>query len=207
MMKALILFVFLATGCGKGGRGIDLPVDSSTPEEKQKIASAIELIEKDLADGGVYKDLSSVKIIVSDFDDNKTKGRCYQRDDGTPVAIVLSHEILSQDSYDDNLLPWYFTVLLHEVGHCHFNRQHESVMINLGNQELVFPLILERKKTEYTMSWISPTVMNVNGERMILNELRGYYVKEIANLDRAHSWEDFTPYANLTIRERPKFTK
>ena len=181
---------------------MNLPQDTSTPEEKQKIASALAIIEKDLSDGGVYKNLNAVRIIVADFDDTSTKGRCYQRDDGTPVAIVLNHEILAQDSHDDNLMPWYFTVLLHEVGHCYFDRKHENEMISLGNQELVFPLTVDKKKAEYTMSWISPTVMNVNGGRMILKNLRGYYVKEIANLDRAHSWEDFAPYANLTIRDR-----
>lgn len=202
MIRAIFFLVLFASGCGKGGRGMNLPQDTSTPEEKQKIASALAIIEKDLSDGGVYKDLNAVRVIVADFDDKMTKGRCYQRDDGTPVAIVLNHEILSQDSHDDNLMPWYFTVLLHEVGHCYFDREHENEMISLGNQELVFPLTVDKKKAEYTMSWISPTVMNVNGGRMILKELRGYYVKEIANLDRAHSWEDFTPYANLTIRDR-----
>jgi len=193
----MLVFAF---SCGKGpeSSGIDLPKDSVTAAEKLKIQTATARIEADLKEAGVSIKLDTVPVIVSDFGDHVTMGRCYQDSKGTPIAIVLSHAVLSFDAPDEDFEPWYLTVLLHEIGHCYFNREHEDDMI-YPNGQMIFGKLAAHSR-EQGWGALNPSVMNTSGERNLLKVLRAYYVKEIAGLDRAHSWEHFAEYTPITLR-------
>jgi hypothetical protein len=205
MIKSYFLLCLLFLGCGKNIPVQTLPVNSATPEETQKIDEALALIQADLAEEGIHKNLRRVKIIVADLDDPSIQGRCY-RNAGKGVALVMSHQILAQESPDEDLYPWYFTVLLHEIGHCYFNRDHETEVIPFPNKEVVYSAASSRPGKEHTGAWISPSVMNLASDRYMLKALRRYYVKEVAGLDRVRSIEDLNNYTEASLREIPSRT-
>lgn len=197
-----MLILLLVSACGREGTGgFKLPADTATPEQKQKISEALEMIQGDLDANGVKHDLTRVPVIVAKLEDPNVQGRCYRTVEGKGLAIVLTPDLMNQGSYDENLHPWYLTVLLHEIGHCYFNREHETEVLALGGQELVFPVRRTEKSLEYTMAWISPSVMNIHAERLMFKDLLGYYVREIAGLDRISTWDELSSYVHVTVRE------
>ena len=205
MLKHLLTVVLLVAGCGRDkGHTLLLPTDLTTPQERQKITSALAIIQKELDANGIDKRVNSIPIMVAELEDPNVRGRCYRNLQGEALGIVLTRALVADDSYDENLYPWYFTVLLHEIGHCFFSREHEHELVQFSDENLVFPNVTggPQKSLEYTMAWLSPSVMSTRGDRMMLKQLAPYYIREIAGLDRVHRWEDLMPYAQVELRPR-----
>lgn len=196
------LCLLLLVACGKETKTKwTPPADTGSAVERAKINQALDQIQEDLRAEGHVRDLHQVKVVVSDFPgEANIQGRCYRNKKGRGLAIVISHEVLQYEAPDEDSMPWYFTVLLHEVGHCYFNREHEDVWYPFANHELVF-LDTADKDAEHRMGWITPSVMNTQSHPSMLKVLRRYYVKEIAGLDRARDWQDFKRYTDVQMEE------
>lgn len=203
MLKRNLIFALLLLGCGRDGNSPALPPAITTVDEKQQIAQALETIQAELDASGVKKDVSSVPVYVANIADPKVQGQCFRNRKGKPMAIVLRRSLMQQVSTDENLLPWYYTVLLHEIGHCHFGREHENeILQNTGHEMLFTNLSTDHKSSQYRMSYIAPSVMNLNGDKMLLKDLNSYFVREIAGLERIQSWGDLERYTPLVIQSK-----
>lgn len=205
MIQAIFLMLVLVTACGRHEHDkFRLPTDTATTEERAKINAALGLIQRELDESGVDKKVDSIKIVVADLEDPRVRGRCYQDDDGNGLGIVLTRDTLGQDSINENYHPWYLTVLLHEIGHCHFDREHEDEVLSPYTAELSFGESDENKsELGLTIAGLAPSVMNSSGSPMMLKSMFPYYVREIAGIERVQSWQQVGRLVNARVSEHP----
>lgn len=100
------------------------PADTSTTEEQKIIQYNLEHIAIMAKEFGSTQKFNSIPVVVSDSGFNGTPfwGYCGLYGDGRYIA--LKREIFSYPN--KNLI---FAVLLHEIGHCYFNREHSFDLI------------------------------------------------------------------------------
>lgn len=180
----IFTFIFLQIlfSCGKKDpQSIVLPGNQASEKEAEIIGAVVEKIQKDFDELGVNVNLRSIPFHVTTLDP-KIAGICVYRSNGSPVGIAVNHSVLK--NWEVETPEHYgliYRVLLHEIGHCFFRRQHED-------DELFIP----------GLDTIEISVMKDYGRANTLKELWPYYVREVAGLDRLQSAEDLKRYLDLT---------
>lgn len=207
MMQAILVMLFLITSCGKPVTQLSfkLPADTASAAEREQINEGVSLIQAQLDENGVNTDVSRLKIVVAELEDPTVRGRCYHDERGRGFGIVLTKSVFAEGHGNADYLPWYLTVLLHEIGHCYFQRQHEDDILSPFMAELTF----ETKKANATthdgllLASLAPSVMNVNNSPLMLKSMFPYYVREIAGLERIQTWQDVGRIVRAQVKERP----
>lgn len=182
-----------------------LPADVSTEAEKEKIHAIISTIEADLDQLGVTKKLDTIPIIVAKLED-RVAARCYKDERDRAIGIVVAASTLADVGADPRYLPLSFKAILHEIGHCYFDRDHEEVAFSVPDQSIKLVLGEGEIQTSHIITLLSPTIMEPVDLFMIPVELRSYYVAEVAGKERLSSWEDLDQFGQVELVPAPVFS-
>lgn len=164
--------------CGKEqANNIVLPSNEATEAENQILSGVLDKLQADFDAIGVDVDLRSIPYHVATMD-NSLGGYCVYKADGTPTGIAINHAIFNYwPTETETQYGPIYRILLHEIGHCFFGRDHDDGMLTLPDN-----------------STLELSVMKDYGTPYVLKALWPYYVKEIAGQDRLTSPEDLNRY-------------
>ncbi len=195
-MRYLILIIALM-GCGKTvtKRGASFPSNEASPLESSQLDRALIKIQTEFETIGVSVNLRSLPYSVTTLGGNRA-GVCYKKG-GRSIGIALDHSTLADHFHTNDYLNDLYRVLLHEIGHCFFNRDHESGLIKAHGHDLKIFIAQDRGEGYYTA--LMNTVMATDGWHLIPNILWPYYVKEIAGQDRINKWKEFDRYTYIQL--------
>jgi hypothetical protein len=197
MKYFMLLFFVMACGKSFEKEVSPLPSNQASPLEASLLNEALDRIQNDFDQLDVKINLRSIPYTVSDL--NRYHGICFMGANGVPKGIALHHRIFSRFVNLQNDYGLLYYVLLHEIGHCFFNRRHEEVIYHYEGHQFV--LNFASFESPLTMPFLYVTVMKDKSpyQEMIPKELWPYYVKEIAGLDRMETWEDLKTYTDIEI--------
>lgn len=198
-MKFLFL-VLLLVGCGQK----TIYTDPSTPSNqasslmKSEIDEELIRLEKDFQDVGVDIDLQKLPVVVAPLPPGVV-GRCQYGKRNTGIFIILSPALFPRTGdylpLDADLFEKDFVrVLLHEIGHCYFKRDHEepSYLEDPGHS---FELTHEGRSVVFDR--IPRSLMPAESTYRMPKALRRYYVAEMAqkaDLETPEVLGQFTEY-------------
>lgn len=205
MPRYLPLMILLLASCQPQTVGFRLPKDEGTAEEKQKIKDVVASIEADLLELGIPQKLSALPIVVTKLED-RVAARCYKDDRDRALGIAVTAATLADVGADPRYLPLSYKAILHEIGHCYFDRDHEEVAFVVPNQNLRLVMQREEAESNHLLAMLSPTIMEPVDLFAIPVELRSYYVGEVAGLERMVSWEDLARFGEVELVPAQTFT-
>lgn len=187
-MKIQILFLLLIiVSCeNPTPTNIILPSDQSTPDEKQILMRVLNKIQGDFDEITVNVNLLSIPYSVTTSLPSEIAGICIYKANGDPVGIAINKKVFHEWSIESSgNYGFIYKVLLHEIGHCFFRREHDP-------SHLSIPLDL------MDVSSIDLSVMIVGGLANTPKILWPYYVREVAGLDRINCVEDLEGFLSNT---------
>jgi hypothetical protein len=202
-IRWIALFLALA-GCAKDdsarpqSKSITAPEDQSDAAQRAQIDATLTKIEGLTSALGKPHTFRSVPIVVSTdthYTDHPAACVALNR---VPQFILVKPAVfeaedrISPGGIDSTL----FRVLLHEIGHCYFHREHEEEHISQPGR-LVQLTVKQRGVTgKVDLPFLDATVM-VPENLSVPIVLEKYYVAEILGVIRAKTLQDLAPYAPL----------
>lgn len=206
VLSNLMAICLLATlfGCGPTSQPSAepeaMPIDESTPTERKLIESKIKEIS-DIAEKLGYKEgFTEVPVYVTSAD---LKLTAYCRTDGSRrgQVIVLTRKALSSGRKHYDKL---FGILLHEIGHCYFSRDHETRKLKIDQKKFVIQVKDNNKKKKISGRALPTSMMYTGpGSLQFLDnpELKKYYVAEILGGEAWQSTSDVTQQKSIRIEK------
>jgi hypothetical protein len=198
---AFLLLLSLLAGCGhdKGAQTetqtLPPPTDEATADQKTMVDNTLTKIEATTASLGQPRSFRSVPVIVTTEKRylSEAKGACIKIG-GRPQFILVSPAVLefekrlSPESKSSTLLP----VLLHEIGHCYFNRSHDSSKIDHEGSDI--SLLTKSNTGEEVVQSLDASVMTPDN-LVMERQLERYYVAEVMGLAKARNLEALNAFA------------
>ncbi len=198
---AFLLLPFLYA-CGSDNKGdvrqhpssLAIPADEATAEERKQIDSTLLEIETLAGELGRPQSFRSLPIVVSTESMAKTEraGACYL-ENGRGRYILVNRVVLREEErlVGIGLQSTLFRVLLHEIGHCYFGRDHLEDKLSERGRRLRFPADRFRRRPEFS----ELNVSSMESRTLLLPiALKKYYVAEILGLFRARSLAELAQY-------------
>lgn len=181
-MKLLVLLMLLS-GCGRKIIYTDpaMPSNQASLTVRSEIEEELVRLEKDFQAIDVNIDLHKMPVIVSPLPFGVV-GRCQYGKRNTGVFIILSPALFPGPEtflpLDSELFEKDFVrVLLHEIGHCYFRRDHEEPSF-LESPGSSFELRHEGRSVMFDR--IPRSLMPAESTYRMPKALRGYYIAELA---------------------------
>lgn len=177
-----LTFTFLACT----NKSHKLPHNEATPEEQTQINVELNRLEQEARLAGVDLNLSRVPVLVTSdgtADLEPFAGQCVRSHKGRPLFIQIDRSVLNKP-VQDGISPLLRSVLLHEIGHCYFDREHDATVLaekgsfvswktSSGNQALPdLPASLMNPDSNYGL---------------VPKALEGYYLREILTGTRVNT--------------------
>ncbi len=174
--------MLLLLGCGKKTVYTypSAPANEATPEMKSEINEELTKLEQEFSEFGVKINLHELPVVVASLPFGVV-GRCQYGRKNAGIFIVLSPLNFQKPEFaplDDHLFEKEFVrVLLHEIGHCYFGRQHETAtyLESPGNS-----FELHHEGTSVVFDKIPRSLMPAESPYRLPKALRKYYISEIA---------------------------
>jgi len=195
MKFIFFMLPLLLMSCGPKNH---FPVNKASPAESAELNAAILKIQADFDREGINIDLRRARYVVNDLPN--ARGMCY----GVPhrlVGIAIDHDTIADQGVEGYILPLHAT-LLHEIGHCFFDRDHEFDTFAPGEQRYYEVRDIGRTDGHPSSALeLWPTIMAGRSRGDIPAALWRYYVRETAGLERAHSVQEFRSFARIEERD------
>lgn len=219
-MKVLCRYTFLFTlvvsliSCSgfHSSEQFEMPADEATAEERVKIIETLKHISEIAMNKGYNEKFESIPVLVTSENIAETGrlGYCQWDQDHKGQYIVINRENFERDKQQP-YLQTVFSVLLHEVGHCYFGREHDHrLIINSGYIAKVevsnsvggsrffesgFPLsIMYVGSGGLLCSGDCPEGFSAFGS---IPEFQDYYVSELIGTQKSLSVEDITKFRSF----------
>lgn len=193
---AIGLLCAVLMGCGNSrSKVVSGPTDLATPEERLAIETNLAEISKIMTRLGRPQSFSRFQIVVVPLERHKAHGQCVKAKDITYIRIDkgMVQEQLTGDVSWNEVNDRLFTTLLHEIGHCYFNRGHDDTILpEIPESRLLTVSAKGRRINQFHRQHVPATIMHRLGAPG--HGLRDYYVAEVLGLDRAKSWRDLEKY-------------
>jgi hypothetical protein len=199
-ISALLFTALLVTACGHGGNGaaqpanLPVPTDEATPEQRAAIDATLSRIEGVTAELGHPHRFRAIPILVTT--DNKyitdAKGACVKV--GTrPQFILVRPSVLKfeLDQAPDSPTTSLFPVLLHEIGHCYFAREHDPALIRTDGS--LISMTRADGSVAQPFEALEASVMHPEKTQMYV-EFEHYYAAEVMGLVPNRTLEAFGRY-------------
>lgn len=205
--RYLILFLFLS-GCSRlfddtvvyRFSPIIIPEDQATEEERLLLSSTVRLIEDYASELGHNVKFDSVPIVIRVRENpaENIAGRCHYKYDLTGSHIEIFKDVvpISLARRENSFAPELFIVLLHEIGHCYFQRSHQNDLIKKSGYEMIFEL----RDSDIVFSEVPSSVMIEAWNMGLPKSLERYYVGEVLGLYRATTPEELKNYVSFYLR-------
>lgn len=204
--RALCLFalLFLATGCGKGQPAADNvpnltpPTDEATRQQRALIDSTLTNIEATTSALGSPHTFRTLPVLVTSDTKyiSEAKGACV-KSGGHPQFILLRPAVLDFESHlpADSETTSLFPVLLHEIGHCYFSREHDDALIRSSGFEISFSSKHGETAIDERAESLDASVMSPDKLLMPI-ALSRYYVAEVMGQVRHRTLEAVAAHAS-----------
>lgn len=221
MNRAVLLTIFLfavfSCGCakleeltGRGSSDREVPKSKATVEESAAIDTALEEISDLSEKFGPRQTFRKIPIVVTDHDMKKTTwiGLCSYAE----PYIAINRAAFQQGLNGDTKL---FNVLLHEIGHCYFDREHNSrTFYKKDHWVMLTSIDLERRSaSSHSFHEICASAMceksratGLKGPQMP-PQLKEYYVGEIMGGITANELSDLERYVDIKFVLKPLIHK
>lgn len=195
-MKYLFLF-FLLVGCGKTVvEKNNFPENNASALETEELEKALASIQVDFQKANINVKLDSIPYSITDLDD--ISGACYKKGNGSRIGIALDHELFEDPIENNDSYGLLYKVLLHEIGHCFFNRNHDEEYFTIPRYDMMIKLYPDRVPQREES--FQQSMMSEWGWFLTPKVLWPYFVKEIAGQARITKWEEIKPFADVTIQ-------
>lgn len=199
-MKFLLLFALLLS-CGKKTVYTNpvMPENQASTSVIEEIDEELVLLEKDFKDLGVDLDLMRMPVIVSPLPYGVV-GRCQYGKNNQGVFIILSPSLFPMEGFrpmDSVLFEKDFVkVLIHEIGHCYFNRAHnEPEYFEIPGSSFE----LHHEFGNVIFDKIPKSVMPSESTYRMPKSLRHYYLSELAGKIRLNSSAVLGEFADFKV--------
>lgn len=177
---------------------IVVPENKATQVEQEKLDLALDDIKSLFREYGQNIDWSKIPIVVNE---SIGSGHCQRGLGGAGEYIVISKIALSQGSVE-GCVPSYWHTLLHEIGHCHLSRDHESEILSFDGFKFEFSENSESGRQTFIYDDFPLSVMNNDYYIAIPYSVRKYYVAELSGLIRASKIEDLQRFSDVKLIEK-----
>jgi hypothetical protein len=195
-MRFFLLLILFAA-CGPKVDLSPLPEDIATPLERERLEEVLADLGHSFAAEGVSLDLTQVPVIVADHP--QFAGICYLDHKKRPRAISIDRTIVNRHELPYRMSDLH-TVLLHEIGHCYFGRDHEDAWLQFPDHFLmIYQPTADHDVISYNTS-LELTMMNVGSWTNPPPVIWPYFLREIAGLERFSVWQQFQKYARIDVR-------
>lgn len=188
------------------------PSDEATSEERKKINETLEHISEIANKFGYKNDFNSIPVLVTS-ENVKVTGRigyCQWDENRRGQYIFINRENFESDkrsSYLQNV----FQVLLHEIGHCYFGRDHNPNVIKKPGYvakvevydstggvdlfEMGFPVSIMYTGHSELCSGNCPEGSSPIGA---VKDFESYFVSELLGVQQTLSADDLTKFKSFT---------
>lgn len=202
-----ILFLFSCNAVSKFVDETDPPADISSEQDRQDIElvkSEIQNLADQIGVTGNFKDFPV--IVVEQFTEHPgALGYCHQGQNLSQSYIGILKKTMDMYLFEqrkNNDTSFLFKLLLHEYGHCLFNRTHDETMIGKPGFD-IFMIVSTafEEKLEPIGPQISVSAMASINWRMtrLPRELKKYYLREISGMVRWQTSKDLEVQPGLKL--------
>lgn len=202
---ALLLCLALA-GCAKAdtagtatqAQHIPVPTDEADEGERAQIDATLSRIEELTRTLGKPHTFRSVPVVVTTSNQYTDHPAACVALGGEPQFILVKPGVFTEEAQiaPGNIESSLFRVLLHEIGHCYFHREHEEAQIEEAGRMIELTVNQQGVSGRIQFPYLDATVM-VPENLTVPIALEKYYVAEILGLARAKTLDDLVPYAPL----------
>ncbi len=198
----LILFFFVVLSCGRTvvTEKSSFPDNNISPVESEVLTKALKRIQAEFDTQKIKVKLNSVPYHVNDLP-GAMAGACYKMGSNV-VGIAIDHEMFDDAEWDDGEYPLLFKVLLHEIGHCFFNRKHDEKYIK-ADEGFEFEVDYYGSGEPWRDQSLQVSIMSEMGWYRIPPKLWPYFLREVARKDRLQKWEDMKKYIPISRVPKP----
>jgi len=206
MRKILLAMFFLVTfvSCQDQDRrplALKVPASLATKDDNQEIQKTISEIQSIADKIRLQRDFSSFPIVIVDKYPgplDNVAAFCQQAEDGGGVYIGIIKEYF--DHYIKEIQPKYgnaflYILLVHEIGHCFYNRGHEETRVRVPGKNIFFQR--ETDSNEYDLisgelpvSAMSSEALSLLSGHFMPEGVKEYFLAEIAGGKRWQNQED-----------------
>lgn len=211
--QKLLPIIFLVVGMGCAGSNDsggdenalqnngDVFQDEASAQEKDLIAETMQSIKGYAAEFNVDTDLNRIPIVVTTRKElpKNVPSLCI-RNGNVGAKIVLQKSFFTARVYDKDtgLASPLFNLLIHEIGHCYMNRNHESAVLKKKGYMAEFEIVSRKGKERVRYYSVQATMMH-NTYFAMPKVLEKYYVGEIFGKYRAKTLEDLQQFYDFRI--------
>jgi hypothetical protein len=196
-MKYLFLILILFS-CGKAKTVKNFPENNASKSEQETLNKVLSNIQKDFDDLKIKVNLKNIRYSVNSLGGTHV-GICYRKKNGQGIGIAIDHTVFLSEIESQNYYGRIYNILLHEIGHCFFNRNHEEKFLNLEGQQMVVQVDpISNAQHSYTQ-FVTSVMVPYEAFVIMPKILWPYYVKEIAGIDRIEKIDDVKQYAELSL--------
>lgn len=190
--------------CGEYGRdsGQPIPVDQATSSDRLRIQETLGEIEELIASFGVPVDFKSIPIVVTD--DMEAAGVCQRDPSGSRTYIGIHSLIMNIGNPSFGTTSPLFDVLLHEIGHCYFGRNHDDTQIERDGADIIIVETGPGWRREIPYASVPASIMISEVSVALPVSLKRYYVGELLGKYRATDATELRDFASLYFLSRPR---
>lgn len=183
--RALILMTLVASSaCTKSARR--LPHDEATPEERSQVNAELTRLEQEARAAGHDLNLKRIPVLITADgagDLEPFAGKCARSLKGRPIFIQLDRSIL-QRPVEDGVSSLLRSVLLHEIGHCYFDREHDDTVLAEKGSFVNW----KTATGNHALPDLPASMMNADANYgLVPKSLESYYLREILSGARVNS--------------------
>lgn len=187
-----------ATSEPADANALSVPADQATTEERTAIRSTVQEISKKAAKFNYKNDFRAVPIVVTTEDATQTKrwGHCEWNEDGSGQYISIHREVFRHDKTDPRSSQ-VFAVLLHEIGHCYFGRQHEHRLIEKPGCSLMAGATAVVSAKSFPVSIMYTDESESAHPLSFLRSFQDYFVSELVGRPGLQTFEELKKLRGL----------
>ncbi|RYZ63960.1 MAG: hypothetical protein EOP09_16755 [Proteobacteria bacterium] len=186
------------------------PADEATAEERAAIDRTLVQLTGLFRKNGYEGSFDKMPILVVSNDPGQPgwAGRCVGIGKGTGRYIAISRWAFQHNSEDesDSRLT---AVLLHEIGHCYFAREHDHELVSSSTYETNVEYSGRRGRRQNRVDGVPATVMYVtrghfpHASIVTANrEFLTYYVRELLGFPKIQNINDLSKFKSVKIRKK-----
>jgi len=198
-----LLIIFLLISCGNGKAPKALPFNKASKSEQVTLNKVLENIQKDFDSLAIKVDLKKIRYSVNSLG-GKHVGICYRRKNGQGIGIAIDHTVFLSEVESENYYGRIYNILLHEIGHCFFNRNHEETYLDLQGQQMTLTVDAATNSRYVYQQFVKSIMIPYEAFVLMPKVLWPYYIKEIAGIERVEHVDDLKKYTDLALSPLPQ---
>ena len=206
----LVALILALAGCARDDSAtkqtlaIKVPADEADQGQRDQINASLAKIEGLTRALGQAHAFRSVPVIVTNDNHYTDHPAACVAVNRVPQFILVKPSVFDDEARmaPGEVESTLFRVLLHEIGHCYFLREHEQAEIEEPGRLVELSLKQRGVTAKVQFPSLDATVM-VPENLSVPIALEKYYVAEILGLARAKTLQDFAPYAPLKYVDEP----